>query len=51
MKAVKKDGETLQDVSEELKDDREVVAAAVKSSGCALRYASQRSGQMNMGLL
>ena len=38
---VRQDGRALDDASEELKADREVVMEAVKQDGCALEYASE----------
>ena len=38
---VKQNGESLHNVSKELKGIREIVMEAVKQNGCALRYASE----------
>ena len=41
LEAVREDGYTLEQASEELRADREVVLAAVKESGLSLQYASK----------
>ena len=40
LEKVKEDGNALQYVSDELKNDREIVLAAVRNNGCALGYVS-----------
>ena len=40
MAAIRQDGNTPQDASEDLRGDRDIVMAALKQSGWALEYAS-----------
>ena len=47
MEAVEHDGLALQHASAELRHDRDVVMAAVKQNGWALRYASARTSTKN----
>ena len=42
MAAIKQDGLTLVEASEELKDDKEVVSTATKKMPFVLQYASKR---------